>query len=92
MDDLLLAGGANAMNVHSAALHDVKSVGGVAFVEKIIAFSQRLQNGDFGNRFQIRLGQAGEKLAAPQRVNDGDSFEFSQRNGHGSIQSISRQK
>ena len=76
MDDLLLARGADAMDVHRAALHHVKSARRIAFVKKIIVLFQRLDDRDRRDVFQIRRRQTGEKLATSQRVDDGDLFQF----------------
>ena len=60
----------------------------IAFVKKIFALLQRFHDRDFRDVFQIRRRQAGEKLAAPQRVDDGDFFEFGDGCGHDSIQAV----
>jgi hypothetical protein len=91
MGDLLLARCGHAMHVHRSALHDVKSMCRIAFVEKIIILFQRLDNRDGGDVFQVSRRQPGEKLAAPQWIGDCECFKFGQR-GHGLIQAVSRQK
>jgi hypothetical protein len=54
------------MDVHRAALDDVKSRGYVAFMKEVIALFQRFDHRDFGNFFQVRLRQPGEKLTVSQ--------------------------
>ena len=51
------------MDVHRAALDDVKPMRRIAFVEKIIILLQRLDDRDVRDVFQIRQRQPGEKLA-----------------------------
>jgi hypothetical protein len=67
------------MNIHRTALDDVKSAGRITFMKKIVPLLQRLDDCDGSDVRKVRLWQAGEKLAAPQRVGNGKSFELAQR-------------
>ena len=60
------------MNVHRPALDDVKSLRRIAFTKKILISGERLDGGDGRKLAEIRLRQAGEKLATAQRVDDGE--------------------
>ena len=70
VDDLFLARGVDAMNVDRALLRDVKALRGSAFAKEVIAFVERLNEGDVRDGIQIARPQAGEKLAAAERVDD----------------------
>ena len=80
------------MDVHRAALHDVKAGCRIALVKQVFAPFQRLDQRGLRNRLQIHHGQAGEKLATAQRIDDGQFFEFGERGGHDKIQAVPRQK
>jgi hypothetical protein len=73
------------MDIHRPALDDVKSVRRIAFVKEIIAFGQRLHHRDVRNFGKVRRRQPGEKLAVPERIDDGGLLEFCQWGGHGII-------
>jgi hypothetical protein len=76
MNHLLLADAADAMHIHRAALDHIKSARRIAFVKKVVTLFQRFHYGHIGDVYQVGRRQAGEKLAAAQRVDDGSCFEI----------------
>ena len=76
VDDLLLADGVDAVDVDGASLDDVEALRGGALAEEVIARVERLDEGDVGDGTQIAGGEAGEELAAAERVGDRDLLEF----------------
>src|SRR5215472_16166355 len=76
MNDLLLAGGGDAMNVHRAALDDVKAAGRVPFVKQVVPFLQRFDDSASGYFLEVRSGDAGEKLATAQSIYESSLSEL----------------
>ena len=81
VNDLLFPGGIDPMHVDGAGLHDVKTDGRLAFMEKIAAFGHGFDHGDFRNGIKFRRRNPGKKLATPQGVGESNVFEFRQ-SGH----------
>src|ERR1017187_8373841 len=70
MDDLFLSGGVDAMNVDRALLRNVEALRRSAFSEEIVAFVERLNQGDVRDGLQIARRKSGKELAAAQSVDD----------------------
>jgi len=58
------------MNVDRALLRNVKALRGRAFPEEIIAFVERLNQGDVRDSIQIARRKPGKKLATAQGVDN----------------------
>src|ERR1019366_9700952 len=83
MDDLLLAGGADAVDVDGPALHEVAAVGGFALVEQVVVLGQFLHHGEAGDDPEVLRRQAGEKLAAAQGADEPGELEVGGAGWHG---------
>ena len=66
VDDLLLAGGVDSMDVDRAFLRDVEALRGSAFAKEVVAFVERLDQGDVRNGIQVARRESGKKPAAAQ--------------------------
>ena len=88
VDDLLLAGGVDAMDIYRTALDDVETAGGSPSW-KSIALGQGLDDRCCGDVLQVRQRQTGEELATAQRVGDAKFFLVHQGAGHAEHDSIS---
>ena len=76
MNDLLLAGGIDAVHIDRPFLHDIKAVGRIAFVEQIRALVQHFEERERSDVGQIGRRQPGKKLATPQGVDNGDLLKL----------------
>ena len=92
MDDLLLAGGGHAVDVHRPALDNIKSPRRLALAKKIFVFRQRFDGRGHRNFLQIARRQARKQPAAAQRVDDDGAFEFGERCSHAAFQTTPPQK
>jgi len=68
VNDLLLARHIHAMDVHSTALHDVKSTSRITFMKQVFALVEGLGRREGRNLFEVELRQSGKKLATAQRI------------------------
>src|SRR5581483_2371259 len=70
MDHLLLARGADAVDIDRAFLHDIKSLGRITLPKKVAAFRQDTDGGELRNDGELRRREAGKKLAGTEGGRD----------------------